>query len=594
MEWKYTNENPLRVVTLCSGYDSQLMAIRNLGIPYECVGWSEIDKYAIMAHDAVFPEIADRNLGDMTKIDWGKVGDFDLLFYSTPCFVAGTLVMTDNGLKSIEDVVAGDNVLSHTNSFKKVVKPMARLYSGKLYRINAMPFDELRCTPEHPFYIRRRKRVWHNDIRRWRREFDHPEWVAAKDLSKDTYLGVAINQESKYPKWEGTTDNRWGHSKPVNRLSALFHNPSFWYLMGRYVGDGWKRSDNSNSGIVICCGGRHRDKLVAAMDLCGFNYSASKERTVEKFHIACKELNEFVGRYGYYAHGKTIDGETLNLPVDELRAFVNGYEDSDGNLQGGYHKISTVSRKLIYGVAQCIAKVYHCPYRIYKTRRKPTTTIEGRLVHQRDSYQIVWKEEVSKQDHAFYEEGYIWLPIKSITTDEEDVMVYNMEVEKDNSYTANGVIVHNCTDFSNAGKQAGGEEGSGTRSSILWFTRNAIIEKRPKYLVMENVKALVSEKFRPLFLKWCDELTGYGYTNFMQVLNAKDYGVPQNRERIFVVSILGDAWFTFPQPRELKLRLKDLLEDKVDEKYYLPQEKVNQFIESLDDEKLKLIEKDSD
>ena len=61
MEWKYTKENPLKVVTLCSGYDSQLMAIRNLGIPYECIGWSEIDKYAIMAHNAVFPEIADQD-----------------------------------------------------------------------------------------------------------------------------------------------------------------------------------------------------------------------------------------------------------------------------------------------------------------------------------------------------------------------------------------------------------------------------------------------------------------------------------------------------------------------------------------------------
>ena len=233
MEWKYSNDNPLRVVTLCSGYDSQLMAIRNLGIPYDCIGWSEIDQYAIRAHNAVFPEIADRNLGDMTKIDWGKVPDFDLLFYSTP-----------------------------------------------------------------------------------------------------------------------------------------------------------------------------------------------------------------------------------------------------------------------------------------------------------------------------------------------------------------------CTDFSNAGKQAGGEEGSGTRSSILWWTRYAIIQKKPKYLVMENVKALTSEKFRPLFLKWCDELTSYGYTNFMQVLNAKDYGIPQNRERIFVVSILGDAWFNFPQPVELKLRLKDMLEDKVDEKYYLPQDKVNQFVEQLDDEKKALIDSD--
>ena len=149
-----------------------------------------------------------------------------------------------------------------------------------------------------------------------------------------------------------------------------------------------------------------------------------------------------------------------------------------------------------------------------------------------------------------------------------------------------------CTDISNAGKQAGFSEESGTRSSLLWECRKAIIAKKPKYLLMENVKALVSDKFRPGFLKWCDELTSYGYTNFAQVLNAKDYGIPQNRERIFVVSILGDAWFSFPQPVELKLRLKDMLEDKVDEKYYLPQDKVNQFISQLDDEKKALIESD--
>ena len=149
-----------------------------------------------------------------------------------------------------------------------------------------------------------------------------------------------------------------------------------------------------------------------------------------------------------------------------------------------------------------------------------------------------------------------------------------------------------CTDISNAGKQMGFDEKSGTRSSLLWECRKAIVAKRPKYLLMENVKALVSEKFRPGFLKWCDELTSYGYTNFAQVLNAKDYGIPQNRERIFVVSILGDAWFSFPQPMELKLRLKDMLEEKVDEKYYLPQDKVNQFVAQLDDEKKALIEAD--
>ena len=148
-----------------------------------------------------------------------------------------------------------------------------------------------------------------------------------------------------------------------------------------------------------------------------------------------------------------------------------------------------------------------------------------------------------------------------------------------------------CQDFSNAGKQAGGVEGSGTRSSLLWEVRKAVLAKKPKYLMMENVKALVSKKFLPLFRKWEQELASYGYTNYCKVLNAKDYGIPQNRERIFLVSILDERKsFTFGEPFELELRLKDMLEDKVDEKYYLAQEKVNQFISQLPDEKLQELE----
>jgi DNA (cytosine-5)-methyltransferase 1 len=127
-----------------------------------------------------------------------------------------------------------------------------------------------------------------------------------------------------------------------------------------------------------------------------------------------------------------------------------------------------------------------------------------------------------------------------------------------------------CQDFSNAGLQRGGEEGSGTRSSLLWECRRAIIAKRPKYLLLENVAALVSQKFLPLFNKWQAELERYGYTNFARVLNAKDYGVPQNRERIFMISILDrEASYHFPEPFKLEKRLKDVLEQNVDEKYYL-------------------------
>ena len=144
-----------------------------------------------------------------------------------------------------------------------------------------------------------------------------------------------------------------------------------------------------------------------------------------------------------------------------------------------------------------------------------------------------------------------------------------------------------CQDFSNAGMQRGGEEGSGTRSSLLWECKRAILAKHPKYLLMENVKNLVSEKFLPTFRKWLDFLTSEGYTNYAQVLNAKDYGVPQNRERVFVVSILGDEWYNFPKPFPLEKRLKDVLEEDVDEKYYLSDEKVMEFLCQLPDETLR-------
>lgn len=135
-----------------------------------------------------------------------------------------------------------------------------------------------------------------------------------------------------------------------------------------------------------------------------------------------------------------------------------------------------------------------------------------------------------------------------------------------------------CQDFSVAGKQAGGEEGSGTRSSLLWECKKAILAKKPKYLMQENVKNLVSEKFIRQFRKWEQWLASLGYANYCKVLNAVDFGVPQNRERIFVVSILNDEhFFSFPDTHSLTHSLQDLLEEDVDEKYYLTEKSVAGF-----------------
>lgn len=144
-----------------------------------------------------------------------------------------------------------------------------------------------------------------------------------------------------------------------------------------------------------------------------------------------------------------------------------------------------------------------------------------------------------------------------------------------------------CTDISSAGKQEGLSEDSGTRSSLLWQCRKAIEIKRPKVLLMENVKALVQRKFRAELIKWQSILEGLGYHNFTKVLNAKDYGVPQNRERVFMVSLLGEQQsYTFPEPFELKLRLRDMLEEDVPEAYYLNQEKVDAILRHIDRKRL--------
>lgn len=132
-----------------------------------------------------------------------------------------------------------------------------------------------------------------------------------------------------------------------------------------------------------------------------------------------------------------------------------------------------------------------------------------------------------------------------------------------------------CQSISNAGLQAGFKEGSGTKSSVIWSVLNAIKVLKPKYLLMENVSAMVGSKFIKDFHEWQNAVSSLGYEHFTQVLNAKDYGVPQNRERVFMISILGNGSYYFPKPFKLEKRLKDVLEQNVDEKYYLSEKMID-------------------
>lgn len=140
-----------------------------------------------------------------------------------------------------------------------------------------------------------------------------------------------------------------------------------------------------------------------------------------------------------------------------------------------------------------------------------------------------------------------------------------------------------CQSISQAGLQHGFTEGSGTRSSIIWNVRDALRVLQPRFACLENVAAMVSAKFKPMYDLWREETDRLGYKSFSDTLNAKEYGVPQNRNRIFLFSVHrakngGEPEYFFPKPFKLTRRLADVLEDEVDERYYLNPVKVQEFV----------------
>lgn len=183
-------------------------------------------------------------------------------------------------------------------------------------------------------------------------------------------------------------------------------------------------------------------------------------------------------------------------------------------------------------------------------------------------YEIVDYVEIDKYAVKSYN------AIHGTNFEPQDITTWDKDIEVD-------LIMHGspCQDFSLAGKQAGGDEGSGTRSSLMYETIRIVEKLKPKYVVWENVKNLLSKKHVHNFNAYLETMEELGYKSYYRVLNAKDYGIPQNRERVFTVSIRKDiaTGFAFPEKQPLKLKLKDMLENNASNDYYLTDYFLNQI-----------------
>ena len=546
---------PIRLLSLFSGIGAFEKALDRENIPYELASFCEIDKFAVKSYCAVHSVSEDKNLGDISKIDTADIPDCDLVTYGFPCVTGDTLITTAEGYKQIKEIKEGEMVLTHANEYKKVERFIPQ---GKkeIWHINAMGTHGIDTTENHRYYARKKYRKGHLGIR----TFTEPAWVECKNLNNSYFLGTPVNSNS-IPFEDSSID-------------LDFADDTLWYLAGRYLGDGWikKRNDRATNtcGIVICCGKHKTNDFERKIDN-KYHYTKSETRTTINYIFSSIAMAKLFSMMGHGAADKEIPPCFIDMPVEYLEKVVEGYLDSDGAKTQGLCKITTVSPKLVYSAAQAISKVYHRPVSVYITKRPRTCLIEGRTVNQKDTYQLTFKPHTDKQDKAFYENGYIWFPIRSVTNTHKTEDVYDITVETHHSFIANNCMAHNCQDVSIAGNQNGIVAGQ-TRSGLLYEALRIIEAKKPSYAICENVKNLVGKKFKPDFDKLLFMLEELGYNSYWQVLNAKDYGIPQNRERVFVISIRKDidnGTFKFPEKFPLELRLKDMLEGDVDDKFYL-------------------------
>lgn len=479
-------------------------------------------------------------------------GEIDLFDGSPPCFAAGTLVKVEDGYKKIEDIQVGDRVLTHKGRYRRVVNVMSR-DADNVCVLKVQGSEPITTTKNHPFFVRTMVRVGD------KRTFTDPYWKSAEELEivknsfnsirRQDYVGLPINKEANLPEWNGVETNHIVHGRTVlvekkNKLDMS--SVDFWYFVGRYIGDGWRRKDRK--AVLICDGKDKKEELLQVIERAGFHPCVTEQRTSYRFEISNIELWTFLSQFKDGAENKYLPEFVLDLPKNLLEAFVRGYLSADGGFDRRYKKwrVNTVSQALAYGLEACVAKVFEQPCGFH-TREKNTDTIEGRKINYRKAYEVQFFDEKRKQQHFFCDGNYIWVPFRG-RDEAGGCKVYNMSVEEDESYTVYNIVVHNCSAFSTAGKRDKGwgkqktySDGKTQRVDDLFFEFTRLLEGlQPKTFIAENVSGLTMGKAKGYFKEILQELRRCGYVAEARLVCAEYLGVPQSRHRIIFQGVRQD------------------------------------------------------
>lgn len=529
----------LKFLSIFSGIESATVAWAPLG--FEPIAFAEIDPFccAVLAHR--FPDVP--NLGDVCEVDWKswveENGRPDVLVGGSPCFPAETLVLCEEGFKPIEQVEVGDRVVTHKGRLRKVLDVGSKVADTIMLKGQGSPGIE--CTANHPFYSRAVSREWNNAKRGWNRVESMPEWIAASDMGGRYWLNVCDTSCNKIPRFPEPGRGQSGKGY----IEDFEFSEDFFYFVGRWLGDGWanehkrkNRKDSRMKRVYVCCAHDKAQYLEGRLAKTGLHFGRYEAETTTKFTCSSTQLYDWiVGNFGIHAYGKNVPAWAMSMSEEFRAAMLLGYEESDGTPVKSGFAASTVSRPLMLGMKAIAGSLgYSVSVSYIENDRK--CVIAGREVNERGYY----RSQYSKHPHsAFFEDCGFYGRVRKVEPCRQGVRVYNLEVEDDNSYTADGIAVHNCQSFSVAGKR----ESLQGASRLMFEYIRAVAEVRPRWFVWENVPGALSAKglegehggaFRQL-LREMDEL---GYCMAWRILDAQFWGVPQRRRRVFLVGHLGD------------------------------------------------------
>jgi DNA (cytosine-5)-methyltransferase 1 len=509
-----SNNEELKFIDLFCGIGGFHQALSKLGA--KCVLACDIDKDCRTVYKDNYGL---EPVSNIKEIDEKIMPDFDVLCGGFPCFVAGTQTLTNNGYKNIEDVQLTDKLLTHTGQFQNILNLQRKIYNGQLFDLKIKYYPEIiSSTEEHPFYVREKKKVLN------KYSFGEPKWKTASNLTTNDYFGMVINDKHIIPEFT------------FDKIIKL-DNPDQWFTMGYYFGNHSSKQvkdtivdKNTILFSFIEDDTLSLNKIKKVLNLMLRRIVYNDETCNSTRIYKCDNINWFKN-LNQFTDNK-IPEWVQNAPKDFIQEFINGYISSIGySKKNGKTKWFVSSYNLACGFQRLYLKLGN----IIKIKK------EFCNINQQYIYKICVLE-LKKQNSlkAFIEGNYVWYaPSNIISHYVQNETVYNFEVETDNSYVVKNVCVHNCQAFSNGGKKLCFEDDRGLLfDEIVRIAR----VKKPKFMFLENVKHILKVSNGKVIDYIKQKIASIGYTLQLFQISPHNYGIPQQRERVYFVCVRNDIY----------------------------------------------------